>query len=118
MTLDELLDAQRAAGWAEARAARERDAEVVRGHPAGHFGPCPASSGGYVTRGEIERLGSAAIWHLDSDQAPPDWWPTTGYVVPPDTPNEVARARAARVVELRLAEEADRARTRAALASD
>lgn len=46
-----------------------------------------------------------------------DWWPTTGYVVPPDTPDEVARARAARVLELRAAEEADRARTRAALPS-
>ncbi len=113
MTLDALLDAQRAAQWAEARAARDRDAEVVAVHPAGHLGPCPRSSGGTITRGEIERLGSGAVWHLDSDQAPPDWWPTTGYVVPPPTPAEVARARAERIDELWEAEEADRARTRA-----
>ncbi len=116
MSLDALLDAQRAAQWAEARAARERAAEVVRAHPAGHLGGCPASSGGFVTRGEVEGLGGT-IWHLDADEDRPDWWPVTGYVVPPDTPDAIARQRAARVVELQDAAEADKAGARAALGS-
>ncbi len=117
MSLDALLDAQRAAQWAEARAARERAAEVVRAHPAGHAGPCPRSSGGTITRGQVEGLGGG-IWHLDADEDRPEWWPTTGLIEPMPTPAEVARARAERVVELREAEEADRERTRAVLAAD
>ncbi len=98
---------------ARADASREAAAEVVRVQPGGHAGPCPRSSGGTITRAEIERHGSGGVWHLDSDAPAPYWWPTTGFVVPPPTPAEVARARAAREVELRAAEEADRASSRA-----
>lgn len=74
------LDEQRARRFAEAEAAAKQGAERVRVHPAHHTGPCPASSGGFVTRAEM-RHGSGAVWHVDADQTPPSWWPTTGRVI-------------------------------------
>ncbi len=75
-----LLDVQRGRRFAEAEEAAQAGAELVRAHPAGHSGSCPASSGGYVTRAEMAH-GSGAVWHVDADQVPPSWWPKTGLIL-------------------------------------
>lgn len=106
-----ILDAMRARRFAEAEEAAKQGAERVSVHPAGHFGPCPASSGGYVTRAEMAH-GSAAVWHLDADQPRPSWWSRLAMVVAPPTPAELSAQRARREVELVAAEEADRVSSR------
>ncbi len=75
------VEAQAAARHAEAAEARARAAEKVRVHPATHPGPCPPPGGAWISRGEVERLASRGVWHLDVDQTRPDWWP--GDVVAP-----------------------------------
>ncbi len=111
--VEESIDDQRRALLDRADAARAAAAEVVAVHPAGHLGPCPAPGTMTTTRAEVEAHGSGAIWHVDAGEPVPSWWPKTGLVEAMPHPAEVARARAERVVELREAEAADRARDRA-----
>jgi hypothetical protein len=106
-----MLDVQRARRFAEAEEAAQQGAERVRVHPAGHFGPCPASSGGWISRGEMAH-GSAAVWHLDADQPRPSWWSRLPMVVAPPTPAELSAQRARREIELKAAEEAERVSSR------
>jgi hypothetical protein len=76
------INLQRAQRHTAASAERERQSERVRVHPANHFGPCPPPGEGWISRAEVEALGAGGLWHLDTDQERPPWWPELP-IVPP-----------------------------------
>lgn len=105
------INRQRRARFTQSRAVALAGEERVRVHPGGHSGACPASSGGWISRAEMVH-GNGGIWHVDSDQMPPSWWPKTGLVIAPPTPAELSAQRARREVELKAAEAAERVSSR------